>query len=93
LLRNTEYANDEHAQAFSLFTSIWGVGPSKAQQWVAQGHRSIQNILDDPVIMGTVTTRERAGLVHATDFALSIPRQVLCRAVGGASAQLNLQCL
>lgn len=77
---NTERECDGEAVAVALFSSIWGVGPTKAQQWASKGHRSIADVIADPDIMNTVNKRERAGLVHAQDLAQRIPRAVRCPA-------------
>lgn len=62
--------SDPDAQVMQLFMGIYGVGPAVASKWIAQGHRTLQDV-------GTkvdLTSNMRIGLEHYADFAKNIPR-------------------
>ena len=62
--------SDPIAQVMRLFMGIYGVGLSVASKWVAQGHRTLEDI-------GTkadLTPAQRVGLEHYDDFKARIPR-------------------
>lgn len=76
LERNVRFNDDAAARAYALFNSVWGVGPTLAQQWVEAGHRSLEAVLSDAVAVAQLSRQARAGLVHHVDLAQRIPRLV-----------------
>ncbi|PGH14170.1 hypothetical protein AJ80_06039 [Polytolypa hystricis UAMH7299] len=70
-LRCLEQANMEpHDLLLSQFLNIYGVGFTQASKWIAQGHRS----LDDLRTKAALTKNQRIGLDHYDDFLTRIPR-------------------
>jgi DNA polymerase IV len=62
--------SDPMEQVVQLFSGIYGVGPSVASKWIAQGHRT----LDDIRKKVDLTPNQRVGLEHYEDFQTRIPR-------------------
>lgn len=60
-------ANDE---ALQLFLNIYGVGLSQASKWAAQGHKSLQDLVENV----SLTQNQRIGIEHYKDFSTRIPR-------------------
>ncbi|KAL8946019.1 MAG: hypothetical protein Q9222_007526, partial [Ikaeria aurantiellina] len=56
--------------ALQLFLSIYGVGPAQAQGWIEAGYRT----LDDLLAKANLTTNQKIGIHHNSDFAARIPR-------------------
>ena len=77
-LRRLENAKLEPLdQVLKTFTSIYGVGYGQAQKWVAQGHRTLDDLLDKVKL----TENQRVGVLHHDDFSRRIPRaEVECLA-------------
>ncbi|KAK0657382.1 hypothetical protein B0T16DRAFT_401599 [Cercophora newfieldiana] len=70
-LRRLDYARDEPLdRAFSTFLGIYGVGNAVAQRWLAQGFRT----LDDLLGHADLTTNQRLGIDHYDDLNTRIPR-------------------
>jgi DNA polymerase lambda/DNA polymerase IV len=70
-LRRLEYANDEPLdQVLELFLNIYDVGTSRANKWIAQGHRT----LDDLREKADLTTNQRIGVDRYDDLNTRIPR-------------------
>jgi Fingers domain of DNA polymerase lambda len=76
LERNVNLAADDEAVALAVFCNIWGIGPKKAQAWVAAGLRSVEDVRARQDIVAGLSVRERCGLLHAEDFQIRIPRHV-----------------
>lgn len=62
--------SDPIEQAMHLFTGIYGVGPSVASTWIAQGDQT----LDDIRKRVDLTPNQQIGLEHYADFQARIPR-------------------
>ncbi|KAI3396666.1 hypothetical protein diail_11774 [Diaporthe ilicicola] len=70
-LQRLEYAqNDTTSQVLKLFLGIYGVGTSTAERWIAQGFRT----LDDLVRKASLTPNQRVGVDHYEDLNSRIPR-------------------
>ncbi|PHH58661.1 hypothetical protein CDD80_2058 [Ophiocordyceps camponoti-rufipedis] len=79
-LRRLEYAQEEPTdEALQLFLHIYGVGSKLAQQWVARGYRT----LDDVAKGARLTASQRVGLEHYHDLRERIPRREV-EAIGEA---------
>jgi DNA polymerase lambda/DNA polymerase IV len=70
-LRRLEYANDEPLdQVLETFLKIYDVGTSRANKWIAQGFRT----LDDLRQKADLTTNQRLGVDRYDDLNTRIPR-------------------
>lgn len=71
-LQRLEYAEDDPVDAIrQLFLQIYGVGNKQAEQWIAQGHRT----LDDLVQKAKLTPSQTVGIEHYDDLNTRIPRR------------------
>lgn len=70
LRRLEEAQKDPRDQTLQLFMGIYGVGYSTASRWIAQGHRT----LDDLRRKAELTHGQRIGIDHYDDFLQRIPR-------------------
>ncbi|KAM7206637.1 hypothetical protein V8F33_000280 [Rhypophila sp. PSN 637] len=71
-LKRLEYANDEPLDnVLELFLKIYDVGTSRANKWISQGFRT----LDDLKERAALTTNQRAGVEHFDDLNTRIPRE------------------
>ncbi|KAK4235514.1 hypothetical protein C8A03DRAFT_46362 [Achaetomium macrosporum] len=71
-LRRLEYANDEPVdQVLETFLKIYDVGTSRANKWIAQGFRT----LDDLLQKADLTTNQRISIEHYDDLNTRIPRE------------------
>ncbi|KAM5355946.1 hypothetical protein ACJ41O_002592 [Fusarium nematophilum] len=71
-LQRLEYAQKEPMdEALQLFLGIYGVGNSLAQQWLAQGYRT----LDDLKGKAKLTPNQLVGVDHYEDLNTRIPRR------------------
>ncbi|CVK83551.1 related to DNA-directed DNA polymerase lambda [Fusarium mangiferae] len=71
-LRRFEYAQKEPMdEALQLFLGIYGVGNSQAQQWLAQGFRT----LDDLKTSAKLSPNQLIGIEHYNDLNTRIPRR------------------
>jgi DNA polymerase IV len=61
---------DTNDQLLQLFMGIYQVGLPTASRWIAQGHKS----LEDLKLNGNVTPNQRIGIDHYEDFLTRIPR-------------------
>ncbi|KAF5671760.1 dna polymerase iv [Fusarium heterosporum] len=70
-LQRLEYAQKEPMdEALQLFLGIYGVGNSQAQQWLAQGFRT----LDDLKTNAKLSPNQLVGIEHYDDLNTRIPR-------------------
>lgn len=70
-LQRLEYAQQEPmTESLQLFLGIYGVGNSLAQQWIAQGYRT----LDDLMSQAKLTPNQKLGIEHYKDLNTRIPR-------------------
>ncbi|KAL2175955.1 uncharacterized protein P884DRAFT_204435 [Thermothelomyces heterothallicus CBS 202.75] len=70
-LRRLEYANDEPLdRILELFLNVYDVGLSRANKWIAQGYRT----LDDLRLKADLTPNQRIGVDHYDDLNSRIPR-------------------
>lgn len=70
-LRKLEYTKlDANDKVLQLFMGIYQAGYPTASRWIAQGHRT----LDDLRRNAELNTNQRIGLEHYDDFQLRIPR-------------------
>jgi DNA polymerase IV len=71
-LQRLEYAQKEPMdEALQLFLGIYGVGNSQAQQWLAQGFRT----LDDLKTNAKLSPNQLIGIEHYDDLRTRIPRR------------------
>ncbi|KAK7420482.1 hypothetical protein QQZ08_010399 [Neonectria magnoliae] len=71
-LQRLEYARDEPMnKPLQLFLGIYGVGNRQAQQWIAQGFRT----LDDLKAKANLTRNQLVGVDHYDDLNTRIPRR------------------
>ena len=71
-LKRLEYAEAEPLdESLQLFMQIYGVGTRQAQQWIAQGFRT----LDDLWQNAKLSTNQRIGIEHYDDLNKRIPRR------------------
>lgn len=71
-LQRLEYARKEPMdEALPLFLGIYGVGNSQAQQWLAQGFRT----LDDLKTTAKLSPNQLIGIEHYDDLNTRIPRR------------------
>ncbi|PSR90449.1 hypothetical protein BD289DRAFT_430850 [Coniella lustricola] len=70
-LKRLQYAmTDPISQVKMLFLGIYGVGPSTAERWIAQGHRTLDDLLQGV----TLTFSQKIGIEHYGDLNSRIPR-------------------
>ncbi|KAH8884546.1 hypothetical protein GQ53DRAFT_797790 [Thozetella sp. PMI_491] len=69
---------DPHIHALELFMGIYDVGNSRANKWIAQGFRTLDDIREK----ADLTRNQRLGLEHYDDLNSRIPR-VEMDALGG----------
>jgi DNA polymerase IV len=70
-LQRLEYAKMEPTdQILSIFLKIYGVGLSKAWEWIQAGYKT----LDDLKAHAHLTDNQRIGIEHYQDFLARIPR-------------------
>ncbi|KAL2132305.1 hypothetical protein VTI74DRAFT_3968 [Chaetomium olivicolor] len=70
-LRRLEYASDEPLdQVLETFLKIYDVGTSRANKWISQGFRT----LDDLCQKADLTTNQRIGIERYDDLNTRIPR-------------------
>lgn len=70
-LKRLEYAEKEPLhETLQLFLKIYDVGLSTANKWIAQGYRT----LDDLLQKANLTTNQRLGIEHYDDLNTRIPR-------------------
>ncbi|KAI9846095.1 MAG: hypothetical protein M1837_004351 [Sclerophora amabilis] len=67
-LDEAQFETQDHL--LQKFMSIYGVGPSQAARWIADGHTS----LDDLLAKAYLTPNQRTGIAHYDDFLTRIPR-------------------
>ncbi|TFA98549.1 DNA polymerase lambda [Trichoderma ghanense] len=93
-LKRLEYAEKEPSDhALQAFLGIYGVGNKVAEQWIAQGWRT----LDDVRKHAKLTPSQRIGLEHYEDLNTRIPRsevtalgEVVRRAAGRIDAKVQV---
>lgn len=70
-LKRLEYASDEPLdQVLELFLKIYDVGASRANKWIAQGFRTLEDLREKAAL----TTNQRIGIDHFDDLNTRIPR-------------------
>ncbi|KAK3335493.1 hypothetical protein B0T19DRAFT_406611 [Cercophora scortea] len=70
-LKRLEYANDEPLdQVLETFLKIYGVGISRANKWISQGFRT----LEDLNTKATLSANQLIGIDHFDDLNTRIPR-------------------
>lgn len=71
-LQRLEYAQDEPMdEVLQLFLGIYGVGNHQAQQWIAQGFRSLEDLREK----ASLTPNQLLGVDHYDDLNTRIPRR------------------
>lgn len=66
---NTNYTAED--RILQEFMGVYGAGLSQASQWLAQGYRSVSDLLEK----ANLTTNQRIGVEHYHDFMQRIPRK------------------
>ncbi|PHH72478.1 hypothetical protein CDD82_5967 [Ophiocordyceps australis] len=88
-LRRLEYAQaDWMDEVVQLFLGIYGVGWRQAQQWISQGHRT----LEDLVQKVKLTASQKLGIEHYADFQAKMARsevEALGAIVRSTAAQID----
>ncbi|KAH7329086.1 hypothetical protein B0I35DRAFT_419275 [Stachybotrys elegans] len=70
-LTRLEYAKAETMDGpLQLFLGVYGVGVRQAQQWIAQGFRTLEDLRDK----AKLTANQRIGVEHFEDLNTRIPR-------------------
>ncbi|KAL1901761.1 hypothetical protein Cpir12675_000269 [Ceratocystis pirilliformis] len=70
-LQRLEYARDDPlTEVFTLFKGVYGSGTIQAQRWIAQGLRTLNDLMES----GRLTRNQKLGVEHYTDLNLRIPR-------------------
>ncbi|KAK3310618.1 uncharacterized protein B0T15DRAFT_518954 [Chaetomium strumarium] len=89
-LRRLQYADDEPLdQVLETFLKIYDVGTSRANKWIAQGFRTLDDVLHKAK---DLTANQRIGIEHYDDLNTRIPRAevtVLFAYVQQHAAQLD----
>ncbi|KAK3672535.1 hypothetical protein LTR78_007585 [Recurvomyces mirabilis] len=70
LLRLDNAKVEPSDQVLQTFMGVYGAGFAKASEWVAQGHRT----LDEVLASGNLTESQRIGIEHYEDFNSRVPR-------------------
>ncbi|RMZ85261.1 hypothetical protein DV738_g151, partial [Chaetothyriales sp. CBS 135597] len=71
-LRKLEMAEaDPQEQRLMVFMGIYGVGLKQARMWLNQGHRTLEDLLQN----AELTPSQRIGAEHYQDFQARIPRE------------------
>ncbi|KAJ5635824.1 DNA polymerase family X [Penicillium longicatenatum] len=66
---NTNYTAED--RILQEFLGVYGAGLSQASKWLAQGYRSLSDLLEK----ASLTTNQRIGVEHYHDFMQRIPRK------------------
>jgi DNA polymerase lambda/DNA polymerase IV len=75
-LRRLEYAADEPLdRVLETFLGIYDVGPSRAHKWIAQGFRTLNDLLQK----ADLTTNQRIGVERYEDLNTRIPREEITK--------------
>ncbi|KAK3285068.1 hypothetical protein CYMTET_7321 [Cymbomonas tetramitiformis] len=72
-----EMLADPRIVALQTLTSVWGLGPSTAQQLYDRGFRTVEDLSRDPE---QLTAQQRVGLAHHADLQERIPRAEVAQA-------------
>jgi DNA polymerase lambda/DNA polymerase IV len=71
-LKRLEYAQKEPMdEVLQRFLNVYDVGLSRANKWISQGYRTLQDLLD----RADLTPNQRVGVVHYDDLNSRIPRR------------------
>jgi DNA polymerase IV len=62
--------NDANAEVLRIFMKVYQAGYAVAQRWVAQGHRTLQDLVEK----ANLTPNQVVGVEHYEDFITRIPR-------------------
>jgi DNA polymerase IV len=88
-LRQLDFANDDPMNAtLKLFVGIYGVGPTQASRWYAQGHRTLEDLKQNVHL----SVNQRVGVDHYADLNTRIPRnevEALGNFVKAAAAKMD----
>lgn len=78
-LKRLEYAeNEPMTEVLQMFLKVYGAADAYATKWIAQGHRTLQDLLDK----AKLTPNQRLGVEHYDDLKSRIPRREV-EALGG----------
>lgn len=70
-LRRLEHTTlDPNDLLLQKFMQVYGAGFSQASKWIAQGHRSLQDLMSN----ANLTKNQKVGVEHYDDFLQRIPR-------------------
>lgn len=83
LARLTYALSDPTSRVLALFLGIYGVGNTTADNWIARGFRT----LDDLRRRAELTDAQRVGIDHYNDLNTRIPRAEVARLAGFVAAE------
>ncbi|KAK9707345.1 hypothetical protein RND81_07G191000 [Saponaria officinalis] len=64
------FESDEKVKTISLFGEVWGVGPATALKLYEKGHRTLEDLKNEP----SLTKAQKLGLQYFDDIKTRIPR-------------------
>ena len=64
LQKVSEVCDSDKMKVLCLFNRVWGVGPSTAEKWYQQGHRTLKDLEQK----GNLSKQQLIGLKHFEDF-------------------------
>ena len=62
---------DPKQEAINLFVGVWGAGPTKAESWISQGLRTLEDLKNH----GKLTRQQEIGLKYYDEFLERMPRE------------------
>ncbi|XP_065337607.1 DNA polymerase lambda-like [Cloeon dipterum] len=71
LKKTEELCQTEEARVLALFNKVWGVGPTTAQNWFAQGFRTLQDLQNK----ASLSRQQLIGLRYFEEINTKIPRE------------------
>ena len=69
--------SNPHANLMTMFGSVWGIGPSKAEELIRKGFLSIEDLRNRG--MSELSAQQKIGLRYHEDLKLRIPREEVSR--------------